>query len=321
MIAETYGVNGSSNFGDGCAANDDVTNLNDLYVTKYTAPSGSMSTENGNYSDNIASQTNPSAIYRLFGNNTTTALGNGPLRKDYESTLGQPKTFDAIFGRTTPYVSGVPQYHHFVEMDVTEFSEFWLHGTSHIEPLPVEMIYLEANVINNAYIQVKWATAIEVNNDGFQVERSVDGQTWAQIGWVNGHDNSTVQNTYTFDDVNVVANVVYYYRLKQVDNDGAFEYTDIVSARINGEVTFSVKDFVPNPTMDKTSLILTATKDQDITVTFYDVIGQKVMESNHQINRGGNRIEFELGKLAGGTYTAVVSSANEIYTKKIVLTK
>jgi hypothetical protein len=206
-------------------------------------------------------------------------------------------------------------------MDVAEFSEFWLHGTQHTEALPVEMMYLEANPINNAYIQVKWATAIEVNNSGFQVERSVDGQTWTQIGWVNGHNNSTVQNTYTFDDVNVVASVVYYYRLKQVDNDGAFEYTDIVSARINGEITFSVKDFVPNPTMDKTSLILTATKDQDITVTFYDVIGQKVMESNHQINRGGNRIEFELGKLAGGTYTAVVSSANEIYTKKVVLTK
>lgn len=299
MIKETYSFNGgpgSSNFGNDCNANDDVTNINDLYVTKYTAPPGSLNTENGQYDDNIATQNNPSAIYRLFGDNTTPALGNGPLRKD-RFTNNSPVNFDGIYGRSTPSVSGVPQPHHFVELDVEEFSEFWLHGTSHITPLPVEMIYLEANAVNNAFIQLKWATALEVNNDGFQIERSTDGQTWATIGWVNGNDNATTQTNYTFDDVNVVANTVYYYRLKQVDNDGAFEYTDIVSARITGEVSFSVKDFVPNPTMDKTNLIITASKDQDITVTFYNVVGQNVLESTHQVSKGGTRLEFELGKL------------------------
>jgi hypothetical protein len=323
LIKETYsfnGVPGSSNFGNDCNANDDVTNINDLYVTKYTAPPGSLNTENGQYDDNIATQNNPSAIYRLFGDNTTPALGNGPLRKD-RFTNNSPVNFDGIYGRSTPSVSGVPQPHHFVELDVEEFSEFWLHGTSHITPLPVEMIYLEANAVNNAFIHLKWATALEVNNDGFQIERSTDGQTWATIGWVNGNDNATTQTNYTFDDVNVVANTVYYYRLKQVDNDGAFEYTDIVSARITGEVSFSVKDFVPNPTMDKTNLIITASKDQDITVTFYNVVGQKVLESTHQVSKGGTRLEFELGKLASGTYTAIVSSANDVYTKKVVLAR
>ena len=138
---------------------------------------------------------------------------------------------------------------------------------------------------------------------------------------MNGNNNITTQTNYTFDDLNVVVNTVYYYRLKQVDNDGAFEYTDIVSARINGEVSFSVKDFVPNPTMDRTNLIVTASKDQDITVAFYNVVGQKVLESSHQLNKGGNRLEFDLGRLASGTYTAIVSSANDVYTKKVVLAK
>jgi hypothetical protein len=306
LITETYGVNGSSNWNTTCATDDDVTSINDLYVTKYTAPQGNVSTEDGDYSNNIPQQAG--GLYRIFGDGTTAALGNGPLKRN---ELGQ---FNALYGGSNA--------HHYVEMDVEEFSEFWLHGSAnHIQPLPVTMLFLEANAVNNAYIQLRWATSVEINNDGFRVERSADGQTWAEIGFVNGHDNTTSQTNYTFDDLNVTVGVVYYYRLKQVDNDGAFEYTDIVSAKLTGAVTFSVKDFIPNPTMDKTTLIITGTKDQDITVTFYNVVGQKVLESNHQVNKGGNMIEFDLGKMASGTYTAVVSSANEVYTKKVVLAK
>ena len=302
LITETYGVGGSSNWDVGCSTEDDVTGIADLFVTKYTAPTGQLATEDGDYSNNLPAQNG--GIYRLFGD-ALTLPGNTALTR-------VPTGFNTIYGGTAA---------HYVEMSVTEFSEFWLHGSGQSMPLPVQMIFLEANPINNAFIQLTWATALEINNDGFQVERSVDGQTWAQIGFVNGHDNATTQNDYSYNDMNVTAGIVYYYRLKQVDNDGAFEYTDIVSAQLNGDVTFSVKDFVPNPTMDKTSLIVTATKDQDITVTFYNVVGQKVMESSHLLNKGGNTITFDLNKLASGTYTAIVSSANEVYTKKVVLTK
>ncbi len=304
LITETYGVGGSSNWDVGCSTEDDVTGIADLFVTKYTAPTGQLATEDGDYSNNLPAQNG--GIYRLFGD-ALTLPDNTALIRD---GIG---TFNTIYGGANA--------HHYVEMSVTEFSEFWLHGSGQSMPLPVQMIFLEANPINNAFIQLTWATALEINNDGFQVERSVDGQTWAQIGFVNGHDNATTQNDYSYNDMNVTAGIVYYYRLKQVDNDGAFEYTDIVSAQLNGDVTFSVKDFVPNPTMDKTSLIVTATKDQDITVTFYNVVGQKVMESSHLLNKGGNTITFDLNKLASGTYTAIVSSANEVYTKKVVLTK
>ena len=121
--------------------------------------------------------------------------------------------------------------------------------------------------------------------------------------------------------MNLSPNVVYYYRLRQVDNDGALEYTDIVSARLTGEISFSVAEFVPNPTMAKTNLVITGTKEQDITVTFHNIVGQKVLEGHYGVNKGANRIEFDLGQLASGTYTAIVSSANEVYTRKVVLTR
>ncbi len=281
-----------------CTELDDVYNFNQLYVTKYTG-----NNEDGNYLNNT-----PSGLYRVFGDNTTP---NRPLIKG--EYTGSNTGFQGIYGGA--------QTHHYVQMTVTEFSEFWLHGSQQSQPLPVEMIYLQADVMNNAYIRLSWATAIEVNNRGFEVERSTDGQNWTQIGFVEGHNNATTQHNYNYDDMTVAAGVVYYYRLKQVDYDNAFEYTDIVSARIVGEATFSVKEFIPNPTTDRTSLIVTGTKEQEISIAFYNIVGQKVLESNHVVNKGANTIAFDLARLASGTYTAVVSSANEVYTQKIVLTR
>ncbi len=282
-----------------CTELDDVYNFNQIYVTKYTGAN-----EDGNYLNNL-----PSGLYRVFGDNTTP---NRPLIKG--EYTGSNTGFQGIYGGNNT--------HHYVQMTVTEFSEFWLHGSQqHATPLPVSMMYLQADAINNAYIRLSWATATEINNRGFEVERSTDGQTWSQIGYVDGHNNSTVQNNYSYDDMNVAAGIVYYYRLKQVDYDNAFEYTDIVSARITGETTFSVKEFIPNPTTDRTSLIVTGTKEQEINIAFYNVVGQKVLESSHVVNRGANTIAFDLARLASGTYTAVVSSANEVYTQKIVITR
>ncbi len=281
-----------------CSNDDDVYNFSGLYVTKYSGGN-----EDGDYMNNLAS-----GVYKVYGDNTTPYL---------QLTKGEHTSANTGFQN----IYGGNQTHHYVQLTVTEFSEFWIHGSSHAEALPVEMIFLQADAINNAYIQLTWATATEVNNKGFEVERSTDGQTWINIGWVDGHNNTTVQVNYSFNDIQVVAGVVYYYRLKQVDNDLAFEYTDIVSARLTADVAFTVKDFVPNPTMDKTSLVVTSGKEQEITVTFYNVVGQKVMESIHSLNKGGNKIEFNMGALASGTYTAIVTSDKEVYTKKVVLTK
>lgn len=281
-----------------CSNDDDVYSFSGLYVTKYTGVN-----EDGDYMNNQAS-----GLYRVFGDNTTPYL---PLTKG--EYTGANTGFQSIYGGS--------QTHHYVQLTVTEFSEFWIHGSSSSSALPVQMIFFQADAINNAYIHLTWATAIEINNSGFDVERSVDGQTWTKLGFVEGHGNATSQNNYSYDDMNVAPGVVYYYRLKQIDNDGNFEYTDIVTSRINGEATFSVKDFIPNPTMDATNLVITAVKDQEITVTFYNIVGQKVLESNNLVNKGPNQLTFNLGKLAAGTYTAVVSAANEVYTKKVVLTK
>ena len=301
LKASSLGNNGPDN----CTENDDFNDnsgLTDLYVTKYSAPSGQLATEDDNYNNNL-----PGGVYKVFGvDNGLPGSPDGPLTK-------APNQFSSVF-------SGGPGYH-YVQLSVTEFSEFWLHGSLHGAPLPVEMIYFQAEAVNNSYIQLTWATAIEIDNDGFIVERSVDAQTWSNIGWVEGHDNATTQHDYSFNDYNVEPNVRYYYRLKQMDNDGDYEYTTIVSEMITTQSTFAVKDFVPNPTMNNTSLIVSSSEEQDIEVKFYDVIGQVVSSSKHSLHKGGNQITFSLEHLSAGTYTAIVTSRNEVYSKKLVVTR
>ncbi|MFN8286857.1 MAG: T9SS type A sorting domain-containing protein [Chitinophagales bacterium] len=279
-----------------CTENDDITSLSGLYVTKYSGPS-----EDGDYNNN-----NVSGVYKVYGDANGYGTPDGPLTKSAN-------------GFSTLFTSG--QNHHYVQLSVDRFSEFWMYGSKQAQALPVEMIYFEANAVDNSYIQLKWATALEINNNGFWVERSVDGVNFTQIAWVDGHNNTTIQQNYSYDDVNVNANVRYYYRLKQMDNDGQFEYTDIVTAIITGETSFQVLDFVPNPTNQATTLYITSGSAQEIQVDLYNIVGQNVLSSSHQLSKGGNQIPFDLNLLASGTYTAVVTSNNEVHSKKLVISK
>ena len=283
--------------GDPCSKNDDINSLSELYVTKYSGIN-----EDGDYNNNDVN-----GIYKVYGN--PTALPTQP-----DGPLGKTAN-----GFAALYSGG--QNHHYVELNVTEFSELWLHGSQNGTPLPVEMLYIEAQAMDNAYIQVRWATAVEIDNSGFQVERSTNGQDWEAIGWVDGHNTTTVQQTYSFDDRDVQPQQRYYYRLKQIDNDGDYEYTGIVSAILQSGVTFQVKDFVPNPAMDRTELIISSDTEAEVQLDLYNGIGQKVIGRSITLSKGMNRIAIATNGLAAGNYTGVVSNANEVYSKKLVVVK
>lgn len=203
----------------------------------------------------------------------------------------------------------------------TDFSQFSMHKSNSGNGLPVELIYLKAEPVNNQFIKVSWATAVEINNDGFEVLRSTDGVNFSNVGWVDGNDNSSVLQTYSFDDHNVAPNVVYYYKLRQVDNDGKSEETYIVSASLTGSETFVISDFIPNPTRDASKLIITTSTEQTIQVRMYDIIGQIISERQYNLSVGSNTINFDGQNVADGTYTAVINAANKVYSKKLVVTK
>jgi Secretion system C-terminal sorting domain len=188
--------------------------------------------------------------------------------------------------------------------------------------LPVTLVSLTATPVNNQYIQVAWQTSMEINNSGFEVERSTDGINFTDLGWVNGHGSTTTPESYTFNDNNVTAGVVYYYKLRQLDYNGLAKETNIVSAEIFGSGYFAIGNFIPNPTSSSSKIIVTTSAALTVDVKLYDAIGQQLSAGkSYNLSAGENDLDFETQDFAAGNYTAVINAGNNVYTKRLVVVK
>ncbi len=222
-----------------------------------------------------------------------------------------------------PTVNGVT-YNNVWEvcMNVTSWSGFYIHGqNTNNTPLPVTLLYLTADAIENKYIDLDWATASEINNSGFAIERSTNGSDFTQIAWVDGHGNSNTQLSYSYSDRTVQPGMVYYYRLKQVDFDGQSTRSEIVSASLLGDKGFSFEDMVPNPAVNSVQLGILTTSGQKASVTITDMLGRVVLNQPWQLAEGYNVSTFDISDLAQGTYSVTVYAGNAFTTKKLVVTK
>ncbi|HQV39457.1 MAG: hypothetical protein IPO60_12980 [Flavobacteriales bacterium] len=164
--------------------------------------------------------------------------------------------------------------------------------------LPVELIDLQA-IAHNTVIDVTWATATEKNSDHFTVERSPDNETFAPIGTVAAAGDAQGRNDYSFADTDpfIGAN---YYRLKQVDYNGAFEYTRTVVAFMGQTGTRPV--IFPNPATDRLNVAFTATMDGPALIHVQDALGRTVAETSVQTARGEQTTVIPIEKLARGWY-------------------
>jgi len=122
-----------------------------------------------------------------------------------------------------------------------DFSDFAIASSASL--LPVTLVDLQADALNQKCIRVSWKTEMELNNDKFLVGRGTDGRAFTIIGEVSGSGTTTIPQNYFFDDCTALPNVLYYYQLEQVDYDGASHWSPIVSARINGEEVLETKIF------------------------------------------------------------------------------
>jgi hypothetical protein len=206
--------------------------------------------------------------------------------------------------------------------NVGGFSGFYIHAANeNADPLPVTLINFTATAINNQYIELNWATASEINNSGFQIERSYDGVTFAAIGWAAGHGTSEVTNNYQYGDMTVQPGVVYYYRLKQVDLDGNYTYTNIVSASLTGDKGFIVDNLFPNPASSNVSIGVISSVNASATIRMTDVLGRTVLESPWSLNVGYNVNDYDISSLAAGTYTVTLYTGTVTSTKKLVIAR
>lgn len=196
----------------------------------------------------------------------------------------------------------------------TDFGRFRLFGTtlSANTSLPVELLQFNVYPIDNRYLRVDWSTASELNNAGFFLERSINASNnWVDIAWIPGNGNSSTLHRYGYDDKSVLYDTVYYYRLRQVDFDGAFNYSWINSGKLIGSISLPFT-FSPNPTTG----IVTLYHRNDSKVTLYDVLGKLVKTIPIMEN------QFDVSELANGTYyIKVTDTNNQIQSYKLLKIK
>jgi len=146
----------------------------------------------------------------------------------------------------------------------------------------------------DASIKLEWQTATENNNYGFEVEKQLNGN-WTSLGFVDGHGTTNAAQHYTFTDNTPLSNNVY--RLKQIDRDGAYEYSQVLTVSGNAIAGFSLNQNYPNPFNPETSISYDLPVDASVTVQIYSVDGRLVRTLSQEAqNSPGSHTLFWDGK-------------------------
>ncbi len=249
--------------------------------------------------------------------NTLTDLGStqyeGPGEDDSYSTADA-----SMLVRHRQLGTGTILNGQFVKIALSANGEHWLHGNSNGSPLPVKLVAFGATANQTtAQIETDWTTSLEIDNDYFVVERSEDAINFNEVGRVSGAGNSTATLNYRFNDTKPFQGLSYY-RLKQVDFDGASAYSDIVAVTLGSYGSFTV---YPNPTENDFSINL-SNGSAKVEVSIFDLNGRQVFaQSYNDGTPSKNQVITVRAKdiLTAGMYMVHVSANGAIMQQKLIV--
>jgi hypothetical protein len=209
--------------------------------------------------------------------------------------------------------------------DVYEYNGKYMHikftpGSSNNSATPVKLTLFTA-AAKGSDVLLNWTTASETNNKGFEIERSVDGRTFEKINFVKGANNSVTVINYSLTDAKAFAvrqNNVLYYRLKQIDFDGKYSYSNIVRVSKNAEAINGIS-VLPNPYATEYNVSFTANTEGTAMIEMIDVQGKVVATQNVSVVSGANVLPMQSASaLSVGVYFVKVTLNNETHMLKIV---
>lgn len=195
-------------------------------------------------------------------------------------------------------------------------------------PLPIELTSFSVSSNNNNII-LKWSTETEVSSSSFEIEKKkIDTEKWQTVASVKASGNSNSLKHYCFIDQKLNSGR-YLYRLKMIDNDGEFKYSDVVEAEIGFPKDFKVSQNYPNPFNPTTCIDYQIPFDSKVTLELYGISGEKVGTIiNKELSAGYYIAEINANELnlSSGVYIyrmTVISKAgqNFIGAKKMMLMK
>ena len=212
---------------------------------------------------------------------------------------------------SSPGIASSPGQH-----TITSGAFFMNPGTSYyiavgdnVSALPITLLSFETSN-NNSLVNLNWATASEINNNYFSIERSTNGQSWQTIGKVDGHGNSMVIQTYSFVDnfIEVIPKGIFYYRLKQVDFNGNFTYSSIRSENLSTR-SFALQSY-PDPATSTININWINAVKENTTLQLINMRGQIIYVEKVSGQGIMNKQIDVSGYSAGKYYIQIISSSN-----------
>ena len=191
-------------------------------------------------------------------------------------------------------------------------------------PLPVELTSFTAKALGSE-VQLNWETKTEINNYGFDVERasslSNQEKIWEKIGFVNGNGNSNSPKHYSFADKNPTGGNVFVYRLKQIDTDGKYDYSNEIEVELLPS-KYELYQNYPNPFNPTTTIKFSLPEASQVSIKIFDILGRFVEEiANASYEAGYHKVEFNASSYPSGVYLYRIENINFSSIKKMLLIK
>ena len=298
-------------------------NTGDAYTASYTNSGSSKSGTGSNlhsvsavehwelsYNNNVASPSRDVTLYwedasfSGISNLNDLVIAHWNTSNTEWESLGQSTTSGSTSSNGSITVNGV-----------SNFSPFTFGSNSNNNSLPVELLHFTAQKAKG-HVDLKWATASETNNRHFIVQKRMNGQ-WQAIGTVEGHGTATSQHSYSFADRDYRQGNTAYYRLKQVDFDGSFEYSEVQSVSSELAEAFRLNTY-PNPVRDRLILTVNAVQPEKATVLIRNALGQQVLSHRISLQKGKNLQALSLNSLKSGPYFLSIKRTEQVFHQKFV---
>jgi hypothetical protein len=185
--------------------------------------------------------------------------------------------------------------------------------------VPVELTSFTGYISQNK-VNLTWTTATETNNSGFEIERkSVD--EWEKIGFVPGSGTTTELRSYSFNDENLTSGN-YSYRLKQIDYNGLFDYSEVIEIEVGVPSQYSLEQNYPNPFNPVTTISYSLKDKGLVSLKVYDILGNEVATLlDKEMESGTYQYKFNASAIASGIYFYTLKAGDFLSTKKMILLK